>query len=142
MRSSNRGPAQFYRCKSQVPDSTHLQKIHRHLYRDLYDWAEEWAHSATAYIYDLGAIQPFLSGNDTAIQEFAVQLASKNNLNLHWDAIPEISSSAMALLSYAEQSANLRRLIMLIMDTGPIAAQRLIRDHILVGGMDLSPVCQ
>ena len=25
--------------------------------------AEEWAHSASAYLYDLGAIQPFLAGN-------------------------------------------------------------------------------
>jgi cell filamentation protein len=119
-------------------DSTHLQAIHHHIYQDLYDWAgelrsidagnvpasqvekslnsvldrlsrenhlkglsaEEWAGSASAYLYDLGTIQPFLG--------------------LHWDATHDIASGSMALLSQAEQSANLRRLIMLAMDTGPI----------------------
>ena len=37
--------------------------------------AEEWTHSASAYLYDLGAIQPFLAGNEIALNEFAVELA-------------------------------------------------------------------
>ena len=82
--------------------------------------AEEWAGRASAYLYDLGTIQPFLAGNEVALQEFAVELARKNNLGLHWDATPGISSGSMALLSQTEQSANLRRLIMLAMDTDPI----------------------
>ena len=82
--------------------------------------AEVWAGSASAYLYDLGAIQPFLVGNEVALQEFAVELARKNNMGLHWDATPGIASGSMALLSQAEQSANLRRLIMLAMDTDPI----------------------
>jgi fido (protein-threonine AMPylation protein) len=82
--------------------------------------AEEWAGSASAYLYDLGTIQPFLAGSEVALQEFAVELARKNNLGLHWDATHDIASGSMALLSQAEQSANLRRLIMLAMDTGPI----------------------
>ena len=82
--------------------------------------AEEWAGSASAYLYDLGTIQPFLVGNEVALQEFAVELARKNNLGLHWDATPGIDSGSIALLSHAEQSANLRRLIMLAMDTDPI----------------------
>jgi len=82
--------------------------------------AEEWAGSASAYLYDLGTIQPFLAGNEVALQEFAAELARKNNLGLHWDATHDIASGSMALLSQAEQSANLRRLIMLAMDTGPI----------------------
>ena len=82
--------------------------------------AEEWAGSASAYLYDLGTIQPFLAGNEVALQEFAVELARKNNLGLHWDATPGIDSGSIALLSQAEQSANLRRLIMLAMDTNPI----------------------
>ena len=82
--------------------------------------AEEWTHSASAYIYDLGAIQPFLAGNEIALNEFAVELARKNNLSLQWDATPDIASDSIALLSQAEQSANLRRLIMLAMDTDPI----------------------
>jgi fido (protein-threonine AMPylation protein) len=82
--------------------------------------AEEWAGSASAYLYDLGTIQPFLAGNEVALQEFAVELARKNNMGLHWDATPGIASDSMALLSQTEQSANLRRLIMLAMDTDPI----------------------
>ena len=82
--------------------------------------AEEWAGSASAYLYDLGTIQPFLAGNEVALQEFAVELARKNNLSLQWDTTPGIASDSMALLSQDEQSANLRRLIMLAMDTDPI----------------------
>ena len=82
--------------------------------------AEEWAGSASAYLYDLGTIHPFLAGNEVALQEFSIELARKNNLGLHWDATPGIASCSMALLSQAEQSANLRRLIMLAMDTDPI----------------------
>jgi cell filamentation protein len=92
--------------------------------------AEEWARSASAYIYDLGTIQPFLAGNEIALQEFAVELARKNNLSLQWDATPDIAFDSMALLSQAEQSANLRRLIMLAMDTGPVA-QHSSRGHVL-----------
>ncbi|MGD0358636.1 MAG: Fic family protein [Terracidiphilus sp.] len=96
---------------------------------------EEWSRSASAYIYDLGTIQPFLAGNQIALQEFAVELARKNNLSLQWDATPDIASDSIALLSQAEQSANLRRLIMLAMDTGPIT-QHSCRDHILEQGIE------
>ena len=96
---------------------------------------EEWLRSASAYIYDLGTIQPFLAGNQIAFQEFAVELARKNNLSLQWDATPDIASDSIALLSQAEQSTNLRRLIMLAMDTGPIT-QHSCRDHILEQGIE------
>jgi cell filamentation protein len=97
--------------------------------------AEEWVHSASAYLYDLGAIQPFLAGNNITLQEFAVELARKNNLSLQWDATPDLSADSMALLSQAEQSANLRRLIMLAMDTDPIA-QHSGRERVLEQGME------
>ena len=97
--------------------------------------AEEWTHSASAYLYDLGAIQPFLAGNEIALNEFAVELARKNNLSLQWNATPDIASESIALLSQAEQSANLRRLIMLAMDTDPIA-QHFGREHVLEQGME------
>jgi cell filamentation protein len=96
---------------------------------------EEWSRSASAYIYDLGTIQPFLAGNQIALQEFAVELARKNNLSLQWDATPDTASDSIALLSQAEQSANLRRLIMLAMDTDP-AAQLSSRGHVLEQGME------
>jgi cell filamentation protein len=97
--------------------------------------AEEWARSASAYLYDIEAIRPFLAGNELALQEFAVELARKNNLSLQWDATPNIASDSIALLSQAEQSANLRRLIMLAMDTDPIA-QHSGREHVLEQGME------
>ena len=97
--------------------------------------AEEWAHSASAYLCDLGAIQPFLAGSEIALHEFAVELARKNNLSLQWDTAPDIASDSMALLSQAEQSANLRRLIMLAMDADPIA-QSSGRGHVLEQGME------
>jgi fido (protein-threonine AMPylation protein) len=97
--------------------------------------AEEWAGGASAYLYDLGTIQPFLAGNEVALQEFAVELARKNNLGLHWDATPGIASGSMVPLSQAEQSANLRRLIMLAMDTDPIA-QHSSRSHVLEQGIE------
>jgi len=97
--------------------------------------AEEWAHSASAYLYDLGAIQPFLEGNEIALNEFVVELARKNNLSLQWDATPDIASESIALLSQTEQSANLRRLIMLAMDTVPIP-QHSSREHVLEQGME------
>jgi cell filamentation protein len=97
--------------------------------------AEEWARSASAYIYDLGTIQPFLAGNEIALHEFAVELARKNNLSLQWNATPNIASDSIGLLSQAEQSANLRRLIMLAMDTDPIA-QHSGRERFVEQGME------
>jgi putative aminopeptidase FrvX len=96
---------------------------------------EEWTHSASAYLYDLGAIQPFLAGNEIALREFAVELARKNNLSLQWDATPDLATDAVALLSQAEQLANLRRLIMLAMDAVPIP-QHSSREHLLEHGME------
>ena len=61
-----------------------------------------------------------MRGIEIALHEFAVELARKNNLSLQWDATPDLAADSMALLSQAEQSANLRRLIMLAMDTDPI----------------------
>jgi len=97
--------------------------------------AEEWAHSASAYLYDLGAIQPFLAGNEIVLQEFVSELARKNNLSLQWDTTPDIATDSIALLSQAEQSVNLRRLIMLAMDTDPIA-QHSSHGRVLERGME------
>lgn len=81
---------------------------------------EEWSHSVSAYIYELGTIQPFLTGNEVALREFADELARKNNLSLRWVAAPEIGTSdATRHLDQSEQSANIRRIVMLAMDTCP-----------------------
>jgi cell filamentation protein len=81
---------------------------------------EEWSDSVSAYIYELGTIQPFFTGNEVALREFADELARKNNLSLQWDVAPEIGTSdAMRHLDQSEQSANIRRVVMLVMDTCP-----------------------
>ena len=81
---------------------------------------EDWSHSASAYIYDIGAIQPFLAGNGVTLREFADELARKNNFSLQWDRASEIGTSdIMRHLDQSEQSANIRRMIMLAMDNDP-----------------------
>jgi len=79
---------------------------------------DEWARSASAYVYDLGVLQPFLAGNEITLREFAAELARKNDLALQWDGTADIED-AMAQLRQAEQAANLRRIIMLAMDVSP-----------------------
>jgi fido (protein-threonine AMPylation protein) len=81
---------------------------------------EEWSHSVSTYIHELGAIQPFLTGSEVALREFADELARKNNLSLQWDTAPEIGTNdAMRDLDQLKQSANIRRMVMLAMDTDP-----------------------
>jgi cell filamentation protein len=81
---------------------------------------EEWGYSASTSIYELGIIRPFLSGNEVALREFAEELARKNNLSLQWGTAPELGTSdPMRHLDQLEQSANIRRMVMLAMDTDP-----------------------
>ena len=97
---------------------------------------EEWSHSASAYIYDLGTIQPFLARNDVALREFAEELARKNNLSLRWQTAPEINvTEVTSHLHQSEQSANIRRIIMLAMDTDP-SSSRPSRDQIMERGIE------
>ena len=97
---------------------------------------EEWSHSASAYIYDLATIQPFLGGNDVALREFAEELARKNNLSLRWETAPEINvTEVTSHLHQSEQSANIRRIIMLAMDTDP-SSLRPSRGQIMERGIE------
>jgi cell filamentation protein len=81
---------------------------------------EEWSRCISTYIYELGVIQPFLDGNEVALREFADELARKNNLGLQWYVAPEIGTSdTLRHLNQSEQSANIRRMVMLAMDTCP-----------------------
>ena len=97
---------------------------------------EEWSHSASAYIYDLGTIQPFLARNDVALREFAEELARKNNLSLRWQTAPEINvTEVTSHLHQSEQSANIRRIIMLAMDTDP-GSLRPSRGQIMERGIE------
>jgi fido (protein-threonine AMPylation protein) len=77
---------------------------------------EEWAQKASGYTYDIGVLQPFLAGNELALREFAAELARKNDLSLHWGTDPSVAN-ALHQLQQEEQAANIRRIIMLAMDT-------------------------
>jgi len=81
----------------------------------------EWMRRATDYTEELRLLHPFLTGNDLAIEEFATELARKNNLQLEWREAPEVASDSVAFAEQAERSAQLRRLIMLAVDADPIA---------------------
>jgi cell filamentation protein len=97
---------------------------------------EDWSHSVSAYIYELETIQPFLTGNEVALREFADELARKNNLSLQWDVPPGIGTSdAMRHLDQLEQSANIRRMVMLAMDTDP-GSSRPSRGTIVERGIE------
>jgi cell filamentation protein len=98
---------------------------------------EEWSHSASAYIYDLGTIQPFLARNDVALREFAEELARKNNLSLRWQqTASEINvTEVTSHLHQSEQSVNIRRIIMLAMDTEP-SSLRPSRGQIMERGIE------
>jgi fido (protein-threonine AMPylation protein) len=77
---------------------------------------DDWAQRAAGYIHELGALQPFSAGNDIALREFAAELARKNDLNLHWYETP-LLANALAQAQREQQAANIRRMIMLAMDT-------------------------
>jgi cell filamentation protein len=79
----------------------------------------EWMRRATDHTEELRSLHPFLAGNDLAIQEFATELARKNNLQLEWREAPEVASDIVAFAEQAERSAQLRRLIMLAVDADP-----------------------
>ena len=96
----------------------------------------EWSHSASAYIYDLDTIQPFLARNDVALREFAEELARKNNLSLRWQTASEINvTEVTTYLHQSEQYANIRRIIMLAMDTDP-SSLRPSRGQIMERGIE------
>lgn len=98
---------------------------------------DTWTRRATDHIDELRSLQPFLAGNDLAIQEFTRELARKNNLQLEWREAPEADSDVVAFTEQAERSAQLRRLIMLAVDADPaIPISR--HHHVLERGNELS----
>ena len=98
---------------------------------------DTWTRRATDHIEELRSLHPFLAGNDLALQEFATELARRNNLSLEWQEAPEAASDAVAFAEQAERSAYLRRLILLAVDSDPVAPVPCHR-HTLERGSDLS----
>jgi cell filamentation protein len=96
---------------------------------------DEWSHSASAYIYDLGIIQPFIAGNEVALCEFAEELARRNNLALQWQRAPESSiGEVVRRLQQFEQSTNIRRMVMLA--TALDATVHPSRNQVLARGIE------
>lgn len=96
---------------------------------------DEWSHSASAYIYDLGIIQPFIAGNEVALRELAEELARKNNLTLQWERAPESSiGEVVRRLQQFEQSTNIRRMVMLATDLD--ATVHPSRSQVLARGIE------
>jgi cell filamentation protein len=98
---------------------------------------DTWMRRATGHIEELRSLHPFLAGNDLVIQEFAMELARKNNLRLEWQETPDAVNDIVAFTELAERSAQLRRLIMLAVDADPaIPSPR--HHHTLEHGNELS----
>ena len=98
---------------------------------------DTWMRRATGHIEELRSLHPFLAGNDLVIQEFAMELARKNNLRLEWQETPDAVNDIVAFTEQAERSAQLRRLIMLAVDADPaIPSSR--HHHTLEHGNELS----
>jgi fido (protein-threonine AMPylation protein) len=98
---------------------------------------DTWTRRATNHLDELRSLHPFLAGTDLAIQEFATELARKNNLSIEWQEAPEAANDAVAFAEQAERSAQLRRLIMLAVDADPaIPIPR--HHHVLERGNELS----
>lgn len=98
---------------------------------------DTWMRRATGHIEELRSLHPFLAGNDLVIQEFAMELARKNNLRLEWQETPDAVNDIVAFTEQAERSAQLRRLIMLAVDADPaIPSPR--HHHTLEHGNELS----
>ena len=98
--------------------------------------AGEWTRRASGYVEELRSLHPFLAGNDLAIVEFATELARKNDLRIEWQQAPDTPSDVVAAVEQAERSAQLRRLIMLAVDTDPLAPISH-RPHSLERGTEL-----
>ena len=98
---------------------------------------DTWTRRASNHLNELRSLHPFLAGTDLAIQEFATELARKNNLSIEWQEAPEAANDAVAFAEQAERSAQLRRLIMLAVDADPaIPIPR--HHHVLERGNELS----
>lgn len=98
---------------------------------------DTWTSRATDHVEELRSLHPFLAGSDLAIQEFATELARKNNLRLEWKEVPEAASDAVAFAEQTERSAQLRRLIMLAVDADPVIPIPRYH-HVIERGNELS----
>jgi cell filamentation protein len=81
---------------------------------------DEWTERSGYYLTELAQIQPFLAGNELVLQEFTRELARENDIWLQWDGImkEQITDELHSALQ-GSRTANLRRLIMLAVDSEP-----------------------
>jgi len=82
---------------------------------------DEWTERSCHYLAELAQVQPFLAGNELVLQEFTRELAQENDIRLQWDGITkeQITDELQSALQ-GSRTANLRRLMMLAVDSEPI----------------------
>ena len=102
----DQGKQSLDRILDSLGADNHLRGLNTH----------EWAAKVTGYVYELGALQPFVRGNGITLREFVVELASKNQLRLQWNVFACVPAGKDLALLQQAQSGNLRRLIMLALD--------------------------
>jgi len=97
---------------------------------------EEWTSKAAVLIAELNALNLFDIGGDVALREFALELANKNYIGLQWDTFAPISESeTLIAIDQQAQTANLRRMVMLAMDSNP-ERRRPSRGDMLTQGIE------
>jgi cell filamentation protein len=102
---------------------------------------DEWTDRSAYYLGELAQIQPFLAGNELVLREFTTELGRENDIWLQWDGITkEQITDELSATFRASRAANMRRLIMLAVDPGPLKHHRsheLIRNPERNRGRDL-----
>lgn len=82
---------------------------------------DEWTERSSYYLAELAQIQPFLAGKELVLQEFTRELAEENDIWLQWDRVTkEQITHELPSAIQGSRTANLRRLIMLAVDSEPI----------------------
>jgi fido (protein-threonine AMPylation protein) len=78
---------------------------------------DTWSRRATDYLREIERINPFDEGSDLASIELFRELATENGLTLRWAPTSlEFSRDEVEAHMQSLQSANLRRLLMLVVD--------------------------
>jgi fido (protein-threonine AMPylation protein) len=117
---------------------------------NLFDWLarenrlkglefDTWSERATHYLHEIKRINPFDEGTDIASIEFFRELASENGLTLRW-APTSLEFSRDEVQAHVQnlQSANLRRLLMLVVDDD-LSKRKSISVRELHNTLDLIP---
>jgi cell filamentation protein len=136
-------------------DSSHLQQIHARIFQELFPWAGQfrapessssldtlfdrlarenrlkgldpdlWSKRSTEYFAEIATMEPFMGGTELASLEFFRELASENNMTLHWtNGMSEQFHDEMQPNLQQTRSNHLRRILILAVDPCPSTARQ------------------